>query len=82
MKIQSIARTTRPLNGVKLYAKVMSAFGEDIYTVLYIRTKNVRRWMCNCSTFMYRQFGKGRNCKHIREIRAEYGRFGTKVPLS
>lgn len=65
---------------VKVMAKVASEFLADVsYTVGYIRSKSFRGWVCNCEDFLYRRIPTNRNCKHIREVRGSFGRYGSRV---
>jgi len=80
--ILSIKRS-KPGSPVKIQAKVASEFLANVsYVIGYIRSKNFRGWVCTCEDFFNRRLAAGRNCKHIREVRSTYGRYGTKVPLT
>ena len=79
--ILSIKRS-KPGSSVKIQAKVASDSKPGVdYKVGYIRSKNFRGWVCTCEDFYERRIASNRNCKHIKEVRKTYGRFGTKVPL-
>jgi len=68
---------------VKVQARVASEFLANVfYKVGYIRSKNFRGWVCTCEDFFNRRIALNRNCKHIKEVRSEFGRYGAKVPLS
>lgn len=65
---------------VKVYASVQSrSRPETQHRVVYIRNKNMRRWLCSCENFLFNRVGKNRNCDHIKAIRSTFGRFATKV---
>lgn len=80
--ILSITRTKAPRNGVKLYAVVQRTSDAVRRNVVYIRSKNFRGFLCDCPDFMFNKIGKNRNCSHQKEVRKQFGRFGTKVPLT
>jgi len=73
-------RRTSPNSLIKIIARVSSEFLADVsYTVGYIRSKTFRGWVCKCDDFLYRRIATNRNCKHIKEVRSTYGRYGAKV---
>jgi hypothetical protein len=64
--------------GLKVYGAVQGDSGKA-HSVAYFRRKNFRGWICSCESFLFRQFAKKRNCKHLRFVRAQVGRFATAV---
>ena len=66
-------------SGLKIYAEVSGAHGKN-YLVGYFRRNNFRGWQCTCKNFFFDAFKKNRNCKHIKLVRAETGRYGGGVP--
>ena len=70
---------------VKIQAVVLGSWrlpvGIPRYKVGYIRSKNFRGWVCTCEDFFNRRIALNRNCKHIKLVRSQYGRYGQKVPL-
>lgn len=68
-------------SSIKLYGKVRSETDPmTVYSFAYIRREGFRGWVCSCESFLLNKFGKHRNCKHIRQVREEFGRFGVLVP--
>jgi hypothetical protein len=74
-------------NGVKLYAKVESrefqnAIGKALnifgrpskHWVVLIARRGMRRWLCDCTSFLMTYAGKRRHCDHIIAVRAEIGK--------
>jgi hypothetical protein len=71
-------------NGVRLYAKVesqdfsraiakaLNLFGRPSkhWVVLIVRN-GMRRWLCDCTSFLMTYAGKRRHCDHIRAVRAQ-----------
>jgi len=73
-------RRTSPNSLVKIVARVSSEFLANVsYPVGYIRSKCFRGWTCTCEDFRFRRIATNRNCKHIKEVRSTYGRYGAKV---
>ena len=61
---------------VRVWAYVPSRSRVNLnHLVAFIRTKNddVRRWVCDCEDFMFRQIGQRRHCNHIKDVRRELG---------
>jgi hypothetical protein len=77
MEIVSIKRSTQS-TGLKIYGKILGESGKT-YNFAYIRRPNFRGWICSCDSFFFEMFKKGRNCKHLKYVRSEVGRYGTKV---
>jgi hypothetical protein len=78
--IKSIIRSNNRHGAVKVYARVASRSRASVdHLVTYVRTVNVRGWLCGCENFLFSAFAKNRNCAHIREVRKQYGRYGAKV---
>jgi predicted nucleic acid-binding Zn finger protein len=65
--------------GLKVYGTILGDHGKT-YRFAYCRRPTFRGWLCSCESFVLNLFAKGRNCKHLHKVRAEYGRFGTLVP--
>lgn len=72
MKVKPI-KVPRSKSGVKLYALVQSEVNNELYTVVYIRTPRMRRWLCDCYNQVFTQTARRRNCKHIRAVRQKAG---------
>ncbi len=77
MKILSIKRSTHK-TGLKVYGKVLGESGKE-YNVAYFRRPNFRGWICSCESFFFTMFAKKRNCKHLRFVRGQVGRFAASV---
>ena len=77
MHILSIKRSTQK-TGLKIYGKIVGESGKT-YSFAYIRRLNFRGWICSCENFFFTMFKKGRNCKHIKHVRSEFGRYGALV---
>ena len=71
-------RRSRFETGLKLYGEVLSDSGK-VYKFAYFRRPTFRGWLCNCENFLLSQFSKKRNCKHLRFVRSEVGRYGSTV---
>jgi predicted nucleic acid-binding Zn finger protein len=78
IKIVKIKRSNQK-TGLKLYGSVLSDSGKS-YNFAYIRRPNFRGWICSCENFFFTMFKKNRNCKHIKFVRQQVGRYGAKVP--
>jgi predicted nucleic acid-binding Zn finger protein len=78
MEILKIKRSTQK-TGLKIYGTVRGESGKE-YKFAYFRRPNFRGWICSCESFFFDMFKKSRNCKHLRFVRNEVGRFGSKVP--
>ena len=79
MQILKIQRSKSSGSGVKIHGTILGDKGIS-YRFGYIRRKNFRGWLCGCDSFLLRMFSKHRNCKHLHEIRAQFGRYGQLVP--
>lgn len=77
MEILKIKRSTQG-TGLKLYGEVQGDSGKT-YNVAYIRRPTFRGWICSCESFFFDMFKKNRNCKHLRFVRGQVGRFGASV---
>lgn len=77
MKILKIKRSGNG-TGLKIYGKLLSTSGET-YNFAYIRRPNFRGWICSCENFFFTMFKKNPNCKHLKFVRAQVGRYGTKA---
>ena len=81
MQIVSVKRPKHATNGLKVYGKILGEKGKT-YNFAYIRRANFRGWICSCDNFILHMLGRNRNCKHIKHVRSEVGRYGAKVPQS
>lgn len=77
MKIVSVKRSTHK-TGLKVYGKVLGESGKE-YNFAYFRRPTFRGWICSCESFFFTMFAKKRNCKHLRFVRQQVGRFGASV---
>jgi hypothetical protein len=77
MKILGIKRS-KERTGLKVYAVVHGECTKD-YRVGYFRRENFRGWLCTCESFMLTEFPRKRNCKHIRFVKKNAGRFAERV---
>lgn len=77
MSIVSLKRSNEK-TGLKVYGKVLGESGKE-YNVAYFRRPNFRGWICSCESFFFTMFAKKRNCKHLRFVRKEVGRFAASV---
>lgn len=77
MEILSLKRSTHR-TGLKVYGKVLGESG-TAYNVAYFRRPNFRGWICSCENFFFTMFAKKRNCKHLRFVRGQVGRFAASV---
>ncbi len=77
LKILSIKRSTHK-TGLKVYGKVRGDSGKE-YNFAYFRRPNFRGWICSCESFFFTMFAKKRNCKHLRFVRGQVGRFAATV---
>jgi hypothetical protein len=77
MQIVSLKRSTHR-TGLKVYGKVLGESGKE-YNVAYFRRPNFRGWICSCENFFFTMFAKKRNCKHLRFVRGQVGRFAASV---
>jgi hypothetical protein len=77
MRVVSLKRSTQK-TGLKVYGKVQGESGKE-YNVAYIRRSNFRGWICSCENFFFTMFKKNRNCKHIKFVRGQVGRYAATV---
>jgi hypothetical protein len=77
IKILSLKRSASKI-GLKVYGKVLGESGKE-YNVAYFRRSNFRGWICSCDNFFFKMFAKKRNCKHLRFVRQQAGRFAASV---
>lgn len=77
MELLSIKRSGGE-SGVKIYGTMLGDKGIT-YRFAYIRRQGFRGWQCSCDSFVLDKAAKNRNCKHIKEVRKTYGRYGTLV---
>jgi predicted nucleic acid-binding Zn finger protein len=62
--------------GLKVYGKVLGESGKA-YSFAYIRRRTFRGWLCTCENFLFSAFKKNRNCKHLRFVRSQVGRYAS-----
>jgi hypothetical protein len=77
MQIIKIKRSNQK-TGLKVYGTVRGESGK-VYNAAYIRRSNFRGWICSCENFFFTMFKKNRNCKHIKFVRSQVGRYGASV---
>ena len=77
MEIFRIKRSTQG-TGLKIYGSILGDSGKT-YQFAYFRRANFRGWICSCENFILNKFAKRQNCKHLKYIRADVGRYGTKI---
>jgi hypothetical protein len=77
MELLSIKRS-KVKSAIKAYGKVLGDHG-IVYSFAYIRRAGFRGWICSCESFMLRLFAIKRNCKHLRFVRQDVGRYATKI---
>jgi hypothetical protein len=77
MEIIKIKRSTQG-TGLKVYGSILGDTGR-IYQFAYFRRPTFRGWVCTCENFILSQFAKKRNCKHIKFVRQETGRYAATV---
>ena len=51
---------------VKIYANVIRRDGAPHHTVVRLRTKGMKRWLCDCENFLFNKAGKRRHCDHLK----------------
>jgi predicted nucleic acid-binding Zn finger protein len=77
MEILSIKRSLRG-TGLKVYGRILGDKGK-MYVFAYFRRSTFRGWICSCDNFVFSKFSKGRNCKHLKFVRQQVGRYGASV---
>jgi hypothetical protein len=77
MEILKVKRSNQK-TGLKVYGIVRGESGKD-YNFAYIRRSNFRGWICSCENFFFTMFKKNRNCKHIKFVREQVGRYAAKA---
>jgi len=78
MEIVTAKRTKNRDTGLKVYGQLRGDSGRD-YRFAYFRRSTFRGWICSCESFLLSKFAKKRNCKHLRFVRQQLGRYGAKV---
>jgi hypothetical protein len=78
VKIVSVKRPKAGDNSLKVYGKVEGDSGK-VYIFGYFRRRVFRGWICSCENFFLNRFSKNRNCKHLRFVRKELGRYAASV---
>jgi predicted nucleic acid-binding Zn finger protein len=79
VQILKVKRVAGREPGLKIYGQILGDSGET-YNFAYIRRKTFRGWLCSCTSFMLGCVKDNRNCKHLHYVRAELGRYGSRVP--
>jgi uncharacterized protein with ACT and thioredoxin-like domain len=70
MNILSIRKASNVGGAVRIYAKVMSRTRAAItHNVVYLRKAGMKRWLCSCEDFLFRQAGHRKHCDHIKDVR-------------
>jgi predicted nucleic acid-binding Zn finger protein len=77
MEILKIKRSTQG-TGLKVYGAVQGDSGKT-YNFAYFRRLNFRGWICSCESFFFDMFKKKKNCKHLRFVRQQVGRYAATV---
>jgi hypothetical protein len=54
---------------VKISANVIRRDGAPHHTVVRLRTKGMKRWLCSCENFLFEKSGKRRHCEHLHEAK-------------
>ena len=63
-------RKSRNRHGrVKIYANVQRTPEREHHTVVRLRTKGMKRWLCDCESFLFNKAGKRRHCEHLHEAK-------------
>lgn len=78
LEILTVKRPEDRNLSMKLYGTVRGNHGK-VYKFAYFRRAGFRGWNCSCDSFFNRQSDHF-NCKHLNFVRAELGRYGSKVP--
>jgi predicted nucleic acid-binding Zn finger protein len=78
MEILRIKRSRQEGTGLKVYGAVVGDSGKT-YNFGYFRRPTFRGWICSCESFILSMFAKKRNCKHIRFVRQQVGRYAATV---
>jgi hypothetical protein len=64
---------------VKLYGEVQRASSARVHRVVRIRVKGMKRWLCDCESFLFTKAPKRRHCFHLHSAKkAAMQRFGYK----
>ena len=77
MRIVKIKRSQED-TGLKVYGKVLGESG-TVYNFGYIRRGGFRGWICSCDDFFFNRVAKNQNCKHLKFVRKEVGRYAATV---
>jgi hypothetical protein len=77
LTILKIKRSTQG-TGLKVYGEVLGESGK-VYKFAYFRRPAFRGWLCSCENFLLNKFAKRKNCKHLKFVRAQVGRYATAV---
>ena len=64
--VLKIKKSSHRNGRVKIYGEVASASGPFNHTVVRLRTKGMKRWLCDCESFLFRKAAKRRHCQHLR----------------
>ena len=69
MNIISVKKPSKRTGRIKLYATVEADNPQAApYNVVFIRTKGMKRWMCQCPDMLFRRIAKRQVCKHVHAI--------------
>jgi hypothetical protein len=77
MKILTIKRSKQG-TGLKVYGTLLGESGKE-YKFAYFRRPNFRGWLCTCENFILSKFAQHKNCKHLKFVRAEVGRYAATI---
>ena len=53
---------------IKVYAWVQRTLESDEHLVIFLRTKGMKRWICDCEDFMFRKIARRKTCDHIKAV--------------
>lgn len=79
MKIVNVKRPKDTDTSLKIYGKVLGEHGK-IHNFAYVRRVDFRGWICSCDNFFHKRFSRHQNCKHLKFVRSQLGRYGATVP--
>ena len=70
MKV-TVSKSRNKRGRVKIYARVQRhPLGSD-HACVRIRTKGMKRWLCDCANFLFEKAGKRRHCAHLRAAKLQ-----------
>jgi hypothetical protein len=82
MKIINVKRPKKAPQknrSLKVYGTVEGDTGK-VYNFGYFRRPGFRGWICSCEDFFFRRYSTNRNCRHLKFVREQLGRYGANVP--